>query len=169
MPNISKKHVKEIVDSSRVEGKELLAWFKRIRKSRTPPDWKMSTLEPERAEQFYAKFIRLGFPNIKSLEKVDMKDEKFKKMFNSADDIEWLSRWLADLNEKHGICCCCECYTDIDPLTEEWREWCTECAAELEQQEQIRQEEEDQQEEDQQEEEQMRQEEEQMRQEEEDE
>lgn len=151
MPNISKKHVKEIIDSSRVEGKELLAWFKRVRKSRTPPDWKVSTLETERAEQFYAKFIWLGFPNIKSLEKVDTKCESFKKMFNSTDDIDWLYRWIHNLNcgpsgSFSGICNSCEFYTEIDPLTEEWCEWCEECRAELE--EQQKQEEEDEQEED---------------------
>lgn len=148
MPNISKKHVKEIVDSSRVEGKELLDWFKRQRGFSNPSggsslsDWITSTLPTERAEQFYAKFIWLGYPNIKSLEKVDMKDEKFKKMFDYADDINWLSKWIHNINEKHGICCSCECYTNINPLTEEYFEWCEECTAELEIEQQQEQEEE---------------------------
>jgi hypothetical protein len=145
MPRISKKHVKEIVDSSRVEGKELLAWFKRERttKTLTSTGWIISTLQTERAEQFYAKFIWMGFPNIKSLEKVDMKDEKFKKMFDSTDDINWLSKWLSNINDSYGICCSCECHTSINPLTEEYFEWCEECTAELEELQKQEDEEED--------------------------
>jgi hypothetical protein len=144
MPNISKKQVKDIIDSSRVEGKELLAWFKRQRGfsnpsgGSSPSDWITSTLETERAEQFYAKFILFGHPNIKSLEKVDTEGKSFKKMFNSTDDIKWLSRWLP--NESCGVCSSCECYTNINPLTGEYFEWCEECTEDLEEQQRQEQE-----------------------------
>ena len=65
MPNLSNKRVREIVDSSRADSKELLTWFKKER------GWSSNTLSTERAEQFYAKFILMGYPTVESLKNFD--------------------------------------------------------------------------------------------------
>lgn len=132
MPNLSNKRVREIVDSSRADSKELLTWFKKER------GWSSNTLSTERAEQFYAKFILMGYPTVESLNNFDWNCSTRahgvrvhftdSPGFNSID-IRWLSIWLPRVL---GRCSSCECEVGINKLTGEWYEWCKECTMELE-------------------------------------